>query len=268
VENEHFVLGIVGREGSGKSGTALSLAAALDEDFHAERVCFEPADILRLIQSDETGRGSAMILDEAGVGMGARSWYDKAQIKLNKTLQTIRDDNQILILTLPALGELDSMTVNRLHAYAEMTSLDPGERARFKFKFLHPQRGPSGETYEEYPRRRYNGRRVKVTRMAVEPPPSDVWEAYEKRKAAFKEELYQETIEDLEAADEDDSPDPQTVVEKIQSNGGAEAYTREINNGTQTILDADLIAAEYDVTHATAKRAKSLLLSQIDQKVM
>ena len=138
VENEHFVCAVVGREGSGKSGTALSLASAVDPEFSVDRVCFEPADMLRLIDSDGTGSGSALILDEAGVGLGSRSWYDQDQIQLNKTLQTIRDDNQILFLTLPALSELDSQTVNRLHAYIEMTTLEEGQQANFKFKFLHP----------------------------------------------------------------------------------------------------------------------------------
>jgi hypothetical protein len=267
VENEHFVCAIVGREGSGKSGTALSLASAVDPDFSADRVCFEPAEMLRLIDSHKTEKGSAMLLDEAGVGMGSRSWYDKDQIQLNKTLQTIRDDNQVLFLTLPALSELDSQTVNRLHAYAEMTSLDEGHGARFKFKFLHPQRGPSGETYEKYPRRRYNGRRCKVTQMCAGPPDADLWAAYEKKKESFKSELYSDTIEELEADDGDDT-DPSELAEEIKDGPGAEKYIRSINSGTQKVLDADHIAAEHDVSRADAKRVKSLLMQEVDPDVM
>jgi len=264
VDNEHFVLCVVGREGSGKSGTALSLADAVDDDFHAGRVCFEPAEMLRLIRGDDTERGSALVLDEAGVGMGARSWYDQDQIQLNKTLQTIRDDNQILILTLPALGELDSMTVNRLHAYAEMTSLEDGSHADFKFKFLHPQRGPSGETYEEYPRRRIDGQRCRVTRLRVGPPPQDLWEAYQERKSAFKDELYDETIEGLEDSPEKEQT-PSDVADDIREEGGPEQYIRDINGGSQKVLDADRIAAEYDsLSVRDAKRVKSLLMEDVD----
>lgn len=266
VENEHFVCAVVGREGSGKSGTALSLASAVDPDFSVDRVCFEPADMLRLIDSNSTNRGSALILDEAGVGMGSRSWYDKDQIQLNKTLQTIRDDNQVLFLTLPTLSELDSQTVNRLHAYAEMTSLQEGHSARFKFKFLHPQRGPSGETYEEYPRRRYKGRRCAVKRLCVGPPAPDLWEAYEERKSAFKADLYSDTIDALE--DDDEDTDPAALAEDIREEPGVDEYTRTINSGTQTILDADRIAAEHEVSRADADRVKSLLVADIDGEVM
>lgn len=266
VENEHFVFAIVGREGSGKSGTALSIAEALDPDFHAGRVSFKPAEMLKLIQSDETGRGSVMVLDEAGVGMGARSWYDQDQIKLNKTLQTIRDDNQILILTLPALSELDSQTINRLHAYGEITTLVPGEKARMKFKFIEPSRGPNGQAYEKYPRMRVGGQRAKVTRLSVGPPSDDLWEEYEQRKDAFKEALYADTIDELESGNgENEQPDPKDVVEQIRSEEGVEHYTREINNGAQTVLDADLIAAEYDLGTSTAKKVKSVLLKNIDE---
>lgn len=268
VQNEHFILCIVGREGSGKSGTALSLAAALDPGFHAERVCFAPADVLRLIDSNETSRGSVIALDEAGVGMGSRSWYDEDQIQLNKTLQTIRDDNQILILTLPSLDELDSQTQKRLHGYAEMTSLEEGEAARFKFKFLHPQRGPSGDIYEEYPRRRVNGRRAKVTRLQVGPPPADLWSSYQTRKSDFKEDLYADTIEALEDDGADEQKSATDVADDILSNGGPEEYIKEVNGGTQVVLDKNLIAAKHDLGQGTAKQVKSLLLEEVDDDVM
>lgn len=268
IENEHFVCTIVGREGSGKSGTALSIAESLDPGFHAGRVCFKPADMLRLINSDKTSKGSVIIMDEAGVGMGARSWYDSSQIKLNKTLQTVRDDNQILFLTLPALSELDSQTINRLHAYMEMTTVDEGTTARFKFKFLYPQRGPSGQTYEEYPRRRINGRRCKITRLSATPPSEELWDRYNERKSEFKADLYEETIDELEEDDGTEYSDPTEIADEILSNGGIDPYTREINAGSQLVLDAELLAAKYDLGKGLAKRTKSILLQETDKNVM
>lgn len=268
VRNEHFVGCIVGREGSGKSGTALSIAEALDPTFHASRVCFRPADMLRLIDSDETDQGSVIVLDEAGVGMGARSWYDQAQIKLNKTLQTVRDDNQILLLTLPALSELDSQTQNRLHAYMEMEHVAEGKYASLRFKFLEPARGPDGETYERYPRRRINGRRAKITRLTVGPPLDSIWEEYEERKAEFKAQLYEETIGELEGDDGGDEKSPREIADDILSNGGIEPYTRSINAGSQVVLDVELLASEYDLGERLAKRTKSILLKEVDEDVM
>jgi len=270
IDNDHFVLAIVGREGSGKSGTALSLGAALDPGLTADAATFHPANTLRRIDSHQGQAGSVTILDEAGVGLGSRTWYNDDQILLNQTLQTIRDDNQILIMTIPALNELDSQAQNRLHAYAEITTLEEGEYARFKFKFLDPDRGPNGtELYEQYPRRQIDGQRCRVTRLAVGPPPADLWEQYTQKKAEWKADLYEQTIAQLEETPDDaDQADPQDIADRILSNGGLDPYLRDINNGSQVVLDADLLAAEYDLGQRAAKKTKALLLKEADEHVM
>jgi len=271
IENDHFVLAIVGREGSGKSGTALSLGTALDPALTVDGATFHPANALRRIDGNKGRAGTVTILDEAGVGLGSRTWYDDDQILLNQTLQTIRDDNQILIMTIPALNELDSQAQNRLHAYAEITTLEEGECVRFKFKFLEPERGPNGsELYEKYPRRRIDGQRCRVTRLAVGPPPADLWERYNEKKAEWKDKLYKDTIAELEATDDKDEnqPEPQELADKILSNGGLDQYLKEINNGSQVVLDADLLAAEHNLGQRTAKKTKALLLKESDHDVM
>jgi len=91
VKNEHFMGVIVGREGSGKSHTALSICKTVDPSFTAERVFFNPGDLVEAFRSDELGEGNMVMLDEAGVGLGNRSWYEKEQVLLNQTLQTVRD---------------------------------------------------------------------------------------------------------------------------------------------------------------------------------
>jgi hypothetical protein len=156
------------------------------------------------------------------------------------------------------------MTVNRLHAYAEMVNMEENQYADFKFKFLHPQRGPSGETYEQYPRRNVDGKHGRVTRLRVGPPPQDIWAEYQDRKAEFKDELYDETIEGLEDDGESDEETPADVAEAIRKNGGHEQYIREINGGTQRVLDSDLIKAEHDLSVRKAKHVKKLLIDELD----
>jgi len=113
VENEHFMAVIVGREGKGKSYTGIKFAEVADPSFTADRVMFDPAAFLKKLQTwkenDET-RGKIVVIDEAGVGVGVRSWYDKDQILLNQVLQIIRSENMGVIFTLPRLEELDSQT--------------------------------------------------------------------------------------------------------------------------------------------------------------
>jgi len=81
--DEHWMCGVVGEEGSGKSYTALKIAKMIDPAFDAEQVVFDPADLLKRLENDEYQRGDVFVLDEAGVGLGNRTWYDEDQIQIN-----------------------------------------------------------------------------------------------------------------------------------------------------------------------------------------
>jgi len=83
-KNEHWMHVIVGREGSGKSHTAIKICELIDPDFDASNVFFDPADLLRYLRDGEYERGQMLILDEAGASMGKRTWHDSGQVKLNQ----------------------------------------------------------------------------------------------------------------------------------------------------------------------------------------
>ncbi|MFW5956755.1 MAG: hypothetical protein ACOCQY_05065, partial [Halorhabdus sp.] len=76
VENDWFCFAIVGREGSGKSKTAASIMEHVDPTFSAGNVHFDPVDFLDDINADDEEKtGKGVLQDEAGVGMGNRTWY-------------------------------------------------------------------------------------------------------------------------------------------------------------------------------------------------
>ncbi|MFB6198901.1 MAG: hypothetical protein ABEI52_11655, partial [Halobacteriaceae archaeon] len=157
VDNEHFMGAIVGREGSGKSKTGLKICESVDPEFTADRVLFEPQAFLERLQewkeNNET-QGKMVLADEAGVGVGVRTWYEKDQIVFNQVLQVIRDENMGMIFTLPRLTELDSQTRGRLHAVMEMVDKEPGEWAKMKFLNWRPTRDERNDIYRSYPRMR------------------------------------------------------------------------------------------------------------------
>jgi len=260
VENQHFMAAIVGREGMGKSHSALTLSRLVDPDFSAEDVFFDPQDLLRAFDSDDYGRGDMIVLDEAGVGLGNRSWYDKEQILLNQTLQTVRDDNMGVIFTLPRLEELDSQTIGRLHAFVEMMEVHPDEGwGKAKWRNIKLTRDGRDGDYKPYTRLNVNGVRKRITRCAIAAPPADLVEAYEDRKEAFKAELYQEAIgayDDEE--DGDDQPTPKDVAEEIV-NGDVNEYLSEHGGNGRQYVDQELIRADFELSHRDAKAAKKLV---------
>ncbi len=265
VRNEHFVGVLVGREGGGKSLTAIKIATLLDDEFTHDQVIFRAENFLKLLRDDEYRSGAVFVLDEAGVMFGNRSWQDRTQVLANQALQLIRSHNVGLIFTLPRLGELDSQTQGRLQAMFEIREKVDGEYVEGPWKWIDPDRsGTTGKIYKKYPRTEKGNR---VTSVRFSPPPSSITEQYEERKETFQEEVYDEVIEELNDDDEDDEMSVVEIVDDI-IDSDADKYIREINNGTQQTLDKDLIATDYSIGVTKAKRVKKLLDREIDRDVM
>lgn len=260
VNNEHFMGVIVGREGSGKSLTGIKIGEVADPTFEAWRVMFDPASFLKQLQewkkNNET-QGKIVIIDEAGVGVGVRTWYDKDQIMLNQVLQIIRDENMGVIFTLPRLSELDSQTKGRLHGYMEMMDMEAGEWATLKYLNWDPTRDGRGKIYREYPEMVVNGYKRTVRRLKIAPPSPEIVEPYEERKAEFQNKQYQNAIDEME----DDVDDEKTVKEiamEIADGKIGEYVSRHSQNKTPYI-NQNLIRADYELSQNDAQAVKDLL---------
>jgi len=266
VKNQHFMGAIVGREGSGKSYTAVKISELCDPTFNADRVMFDPASFLEQLQEwKEKGetQGKAVILDEAGVGVGVRSWYDKEQIKFNKVLQTIRDENMIAWFTLPRLSELDSQTRGRLHAFLEMVDMEPDEWAELKWKNIDPARDDRDNIYKKYPRLRINGEIRPVKRLRFGPPTQELIDNYEGRKNTFQEELYQDAIDEMNGEDEDDGVDTKSLANTIVENKLTE-YVSIHNGNKMKYVDKELLRADYELSLNEAKAVKRMIEREVD----
>jgi len=262
VQSEHFMGVMVGREGWGKSHSVLTISKAVDPSFSADDVFFHPQDLLKAFDSDQYGAGDVVVLDEAGVGMGSRSWYEKDQILLNQTLQTVRDDNMGVWFCLPRLSELDSMARGRLHAFCQIVDINRDEYAIAKWKRVKPLRDERSDILYPYPWVRDGGRMRRIERVRIDPPPSELAEAYEERKEAFKDELYAEAIAAYDDED-DDEQSPDEVADEIIGSGVSDVISEHGRNGT-LYVDKDIIRVEYDLSHRDAAAVKKLVEKQAD----
>jgi len=267
VKNQHFMGVIVGREGTGKSHTALKIASGVDPTFTADRVFFDPSRLLETLKDDEHGAGTAVVIDEAGVGLGNRTWYEKDQILLNQALQTARDDNMAVFFTLPRLSELDSQTVGRLHSYIEMTEVNPAEGyAKARWLNIKPSRDESGQIYKKYPRLRIDGVVRRIERLSFTPPDESLVEAYEPKKEEFKESLNQEARDEATPDDDDTLDDPKAIADDIRQKEIIQQFIND-NHG-QRYLDRDEIELAYDIGARKSGKVKKLLLKEVDDDVM
>lgn len=265
--NEHFMGCIVGREGSGKSHTAIRIAHEIDPTFNANRVIFDVKNLLEVLESGEHEPGNVYVLDEAGVQMGARTWHDRAQILANQALQLVRDHNLGVIFTLPIASELDKQAHGRIQAMLEVVNKEEGEHVDIKWKWIDPDRvNRNGKLYKKFPRRRQNGRLKRITSLRIGPPDTEIIDRYEMKKNEFQASFYRETIEEMEGAEEEQDKDlsPNEIATQL-IDSGMKAVISEHGRTGEPYIDHDLIRAEYDISHADARTAKKLIRKQIDE---
>lgn len=260
--NEHFVFTIVGREGSGKSYTAIRIAKEVDPTFDESRVLFDIADFLEILREGDHEPGQMFVLDEAGVSMGKRTWQERGQILANQALQLIRKHNLGLIFTLPRLSELDSQAEGRLHGYYEIMQKREGEFVRGKWIWLDPdRRDQTGEIYHKLPKRRENGRLQTLNSVAFRPPSGEVVTNYEARKDEFLEGFYDEVLGELNDKAESDNTNslsPYDIANEIIENDDIELFSREDRRTGDMLVDRNLLyhKSDYDITHDEARVIK------------
>jgi len=261
--NQHYMAALVGPEGSGKSWTSLKIAELIDPTFDADRVMFDPHEFMTQLtawkDAGET-RGKMIVVDEAGVGIGSRSWYDKDQIQLNKVLQVIRSENMGMLFTLPRLSELDSQTRGRLRAMIKMDDMKPGKYADVNYLRWFPARDERSKVYRKYPIVSDGGKKKKVRRLRFGPPSAELVEAYEERKDIFQTKLYEDTTDQI--GDGDESISEKEIAQSILD-GDISEYVKT-HTSTGEYIDHDLIQIDYDITKASAKRIKKAIEREWD----
>lgn len=269
-EDDWTVFAIVGREGSGKSLTCASILRAVDPTFTIDRTHFEPVPFMKAIAPSQDSSvqrpGVAIMGDEFGVAFGKRTWHDREQVESNQALQTARDDNRIIGLTVPRVEELDSQLEGRLHLLLETTKKKDGEFVELKYKVVDPSRDGAGKVYRKYPRY-HIGDDYQVKHVRIGPPPADYVQAYKRKKAAFKNDLFDKVIDRFadevgDGSAENASKTPKQIANEIIDNGGADKYHFVANNGNEYI-DDDLICADYEISARKAQIVKKLLQRDI-----
>lgn len=268
-DNEHFMGLIIGREGSGKSYTAIKIADKLDPTFDADRIIFDVIELLEVLTEGKHEPGNFYVLDEAGVQMGNRTWQERSQVLANQALQLIRSHNLGLIFTLPRVRELDEQAYARQQAQLEMVEKETDEYVRAKWQWVDPdRRRRDGNIYLHNPRRGpINGQIREVKSIGFKPPTNDeLIEEYEERKSKFQQEFYERTIREARGEteeEEDDSMSPRELATEI-ANGSVERFVSQHNQTKQPYINGDLIRSYYDVSHSDARAIKSMLEQQYD----
>lgn len=261
-ENEHFQAGIFGREGKGKSGVALSIAQMVQPDMSVEQIMFDPGRMMDKIskwKEEGTTRGRMIVADEAGVGLGNRTWYDEDQIHFTQVLQLIRSENMGILFTVPRGIEMDSQVRGgRLHAQIIVNKKREGDYVELEYERINVgRRVDSDDLWSPKPLAQIDGVEQRIASFKIGPPTEDLWNQYLEKKNQYQSEQYKKA--GSSGGDEDDDVSEIKEIANQLRDGDLGLVIGEDGRTGDPMIDVGLIRAEFGLSGPDAKAVKSVL---------
>lgn len=262
VENEHYQAGVFGREGKGKSGTALSIAEMVDPNMSIDQVMFDPGKMMDKIsqwKQEGTTKGRMIVADEAGVGLGNRTWFEEDQRKFSQVLQLIRSENMGILFTVPRGVEMDKqIRGGRLHAQILVRNKHEGDFVESEYESIKvSRRVDSDDLWSPKPRMEIDGVTQRITTIRVGPPSDELWKPYAEKKSDFQADEYEKAADNPDD-DEDGKNELKQIADEIRTDRLGDVVGTDGRTGDPRI-DRDLIRLHFDVSQADATAVKSLL---------
>jgi ABC-type oligopeptide transport system ATPase subunit len=126
--NQNNLVAVVGKTGSGKTYSALSVCELISQEngvsFTIDNVVFGLKELMQLINSGKLKKGSSVVFDEPQVSIGAREFQSEANRVFNFLLTTFRHRNLNLFFCTPFEDLLDKTARKLFHAKFLTMSID------------------------------------------------------------------------------------------------------------------------------------------------
>lgn len=210
--NKNNLVAVVGRTGSGKSWSALSICEMLAKEsgipFGIDNVVFTLKDLMHLVNHGNLKSGANIVFDEPQTEINAREFQTLANKVFGYLITTFRHRNLTLFFCTPFEDLLDKTCRKLFHATfltvsinrnTKTVRLKPKESqynshySKFYVKRLKYSSKPKGKT-------RYITKKLKY--WDIPKPSKELLKLYEIKKIAFTTKLNQEIEQKLEAFDQ------------------------------------------------------------------
>ena len=199
--DEHYPMVVVGYPGVGKSSTALTLAHAVDDSFTVDRVAFKFTDFFELARSVD--RMQAIVMDEAGLEIHARTWQSATNIIFSKLTQVYRFLNIFVVFTVPDISYIDAHARNEMKSILELTYKDVRKEIVGGHWWVVKRSRAFGTTQLEKLKIFDNEKEIVVDPVEFPRPPRDLWRAYSKKVDKFKRNVLDELYDELQKLEDD-----------------------------------------------------------------
>lgn len=196
--NENVIVAVMGKTGSGKSYTALSLASQFPE-FEPENIVFTSKDFFALVNSGKLKKGSVIVYDEAEVDLDNLTFWDKLSRFFSYMMATIRYRNYIIIFTMPFKSDIISKVRRLIHWNIECTNIkNVKEKYTYVKIYMNSPNYRTGEIYDKFLRISYKGQIHLLKSLKVKMPPKNLIEYYEAQKHPYITKLYKDFEEQMD----------------------------------------------------------------------
>jgi len=192
--DQNWICAIVGQTGSGKSYSALRFAEIIDRNFNIDKVFFRIRDFISAVNEGGIKKGDCVVIDEAGIGWGSRSFMMQENKDMSALFQAVRFMNFGIILTVPSLHMVDKHGRDLLHSIGRTIIINRKESfVKLQYKMQEADAIIGHKVYRKYPRvRQPNGSLKRIPFLRVYKPSNKLIRHYEKKKKDFALELFAE----------------------------------------------------------------------------
>lgn len=195
---------IVGKPGSGKSWTSLSLACLQNPDFELNgNFYFLPSKMMKDIGKyygvgGPRKRGKIWILDEAGVGINNKEYFSEINRGFGTFFQTARHRNPISFITVPRQNLIDSTVRKLMTIRITATGFNAERQKTIVQPRLMEYNDDFDKFYYKMLRMLKDKRMFAVNLVELPKPPKHIIDEYEKLKTEYTTDKYNEIAMSLE----------------------------------------------------------------------
>lgn len=266
---------VVGEPGTGKSWLAVKLGESLDPTFTKEtlkeRCVFKAEEFTNVVALGKLKRGNVVILDEAGTAIDSHRWFTFNNRAIKYIFETFRQDNLIVIFTVPIIDFIDANVRKLFKFYMETEDVFRKERVcrvmvrKLKYNQLYKKLLNPMPIY-----RMPDGRVMKFNKFYLKKADVGLIREYEKISSPFKKELKQDlhaeltrrkTFEDERiGGTRSKRMSDDEIINKILAS--KKRFIKK--HGTRTICNASLIRYDFKVGDIRSKGIKAAVENRIE----
>lgn len=223
-QNKNNLVVVVGKTGSGKTWSAVSVCEKIAEKngvpFTIENIIFNLGDLMRFINSPKAVKGASIIFDEPQVTISSKEFMSQANKVFNYLLTTFRHKNLNLFFCTPYEDLLDKTSRKLFHTKFETMSINhTAKTCRIKPKIME-YNSQKQKFYEKFLRvcwkplgkAKYITSKLKFWDVSI--PSEDLIKKYEAKKLSFTTRLNQDISAKLEDYEEKQRPRRKKLTEK------------------------------------------------------